>query len=1347
MAEGLEGTFLENIDNTESTCFKMSIGKVPEYDSKDKWPTYKLRLNSWLVANEVTDADKKKNILLAVIGNETLDLLISLSVPNRVEDSTFDALVNLLDDHFRAGVNAVSESLRFDMRNQLPNESVSDYVVAISKLSINAGFGTGNALYHRLRNKLICGLHENNSGIREALLREGDALTWENAKAIAMSMDVAQKHPCSNNSPPAASSSSTGVNKVRQYKKSHDSKQKHLKCTRCAGPHKANNCPNRHLSCKKCGKKGHFAKCCRTKTNDGRSGQVSVMESCEEINHMAEGVRSPITIPMKVEGKPIKLQLDTGCGLSLISSHVYQSKFSHCKLSPRPDLSLNSYTGHPVRVLGEINVDVSYRSVSCKLPLVVVEGRGTSLFGRNWLSHIKLAWNEIFTVGQVKSHSLDEVLSKHAQVFRSDCLGEISGFEASIELKPDCTPIFCKARTVPWMFRDKVDADLEKRISDGSLVPVQQSKWASPLVCVPKDQGKNVRICADYSVSVNKAIEDNVYPLPLPEDLFTSMKGEKFSKIDLASAYTQLKLDKKSQEILTMNTPKGLLMPTRLPFGVKVASMQFQKVLDQVLSGIPNTCCYIDDILVTGSNDHDHLKTLDEVFARLEKHGIKVNKQKSSFMQSSVSYLGHVLSKSGIAPNKERVRAIMEAKTPKKVEDVQQFMGMVNYYNRFIKQIATKAEPLYNLTRDGIKFVWSKECQTAFDTLKEELSRQTLLTRFDPKKQLVMACDASPYGVGAILSHREDDNSETPIAYASRTLSDAESNYAQTHREALSIMFGLKKFSKYLIGNKFTLITDHSSLSTVFNPNTKLESGVALSRLHRWKLILSEYDYKVEYRKGSQLCHVDYLSRAPLSSKESFEMDVNYFSVVDSLPVTADEIARETSKCSVLSKVRDFVKFGWPKHVSEVDLEPYFSKRSELSVDKGCILYGCRVVLPYCLIDRVISELHEDHSGVVRMKSVARSYFWFPNIDSTIETIAKECRECQMVGKSPPKTWYPFQFENKPWFRLHADFAEYEGQNYLIVVDSYSKWLHVESMSSITSSKAILSLRQLFSTHGLCAILYTDNATSFTSAEFEGFLKSNGIVHKYSPPYHAASNGQAERCVQTAKNFLKKLRGGFKDRNLALSRFLLGYNTTNHATTGRAPCELLMGRQLRTLFTLMKPSLQADVDKAQDRSYVEGSISKSREFQSGDSVKVRNMIGRDKWLFGHVVKRIGPLRYLVRIGSRVRYCHLDHLLSAGTHTDDNDYNPNHPHYPNAVRQGLSDDTANQANGNHQTTSLQRSSEVDGSTQDVPITSPTATPSSDTQSRRSLSNTPPPATPTIPRRSNRVRKPPERYVPA
>ena len=248
MAEGLEGTFLENIDNTESTCFKMSIGKVPEYDSKDKLPTYKLRLNSWLVANEVTDADKKKNILLAVSGNETLDLLISLSVPNRVEDSTFDALVNLLDDHFRAGVNAVSESLRFDMRNQVPNESVSDYVVAISKLSINEGFGTGNALYHRLRNKLICGLHENNSGIREALLREGDALTWENAKAIAMSMDVAQKHPCSNNSSPAASSANTGVNKVRQYKKSHDSKQKHLKCTRCAGPHKANNCPNRHLS-------------------------------------------------------------------------------------------------------------------------------------------------------------------------------------------------------------------------------------------------------------------------------------------------------------------------------------------------------------------------------------------------------------------------------------------------------------------------------------------------------------------------------------------------------------------------------------------------------------------------------------------------------------------------------------------------------------------------------------------------------------------------------------------------------------------------------------------------------------------------------------------------------------------------------------------------------------------------------------------------------------------------------------------------------------------------------------------------------------------------------------------
>jgi hypothetical protein len=562
-------------------------------------------------------------------------------------------------------------------------------------------------------------------------------------------------------------------------------------------------------------------------------------------------------------------------------------------------------------------------------------------------------------------------------------------------------------------------------------------------------------------------------------------------------------------------------------------------------------------------------------------------------------------------------------------------------------------------------------------------------------------------------------------------------------------MFGLKKFAKYLIGNKFTLITDHSALQTVFSPNAKLESGVALSRLHRWKLILNEYDYTVEYRKGSELCHVDYLSRAPLSSDESFEMEVNYFSIVDDLPVTADEIARETSRCPILSKVRDYVKFGWPKHVSDVDIEPYFSKRGDLSVDKGCILNGCRVVLPYCLIDRVMSELHQEHAGAVRMKSVARSYFWFPNVDRTIETIAKECRECQMVGNSPPKAWYPFQFENKPWFRLHADFAEYDGQNYLIVVDSYSKWLHVEPMSSITSSKAILSLRQLFSTHGLCAILYTDNAMSFTSAEFERFLKSNGIVHKYSPPYHAASNGQAERCVQTAKSFLKKMRGSAKDRNLALSRFLLGYNTTNHATTGRTPCELLMGRQLRTLFTLMKPSLQEDVDKSQDRSYVDGSSSKSREFKVGESVKVRNMIGRDKWLFGTVVRRIGPLKYLVRVGSRVRYCHLDHLISTGTQNDDYDYDLNHPPNPNVMRQDLSHDTFSEARVTAATTSPQRSTEADATTASaspMPDTSPipSASPMVTTQASRSQTATP--STP-VPRRTSRVSKPPDFYKPS
>ena len=430
------------------------------------------------------------------------------------------------------------------------------------------------------------------------------------------------------------------------------------------------------------------------------------------------------------------------------------------------------------------------------------------------------------------------------------------------------------------------------------------------------------------------------------------------------------------------------------------------------------------------------------------------------------------------------------------------------------------------------------------------------------------------------------------------------------------------------------------------------------------------------------------------------------------------------------------------KHVSDIVSEAYFSKRSDLSMDKGCILYGCRVVLPYCLIDRVMSELHEDHSGVVRMKSVARSYFWFPNVDSTIETIAKECRSCQMVGNSAPKTWYPFQFENKPWFRLHADYAEYEGQNYLIVVDSYSKWLHVEPMSSITSSKTIISLRRLFATHGLCAILYTDNAKSFTSAEFESFLKSNGIIHKYSPPYHAASNGQAERCVQTAKSFLKKVKGSVNDRNVSLSRFLLGYNSTDHATTGRASCELLMGRQLRTLFTLMKPSLQADVDKSQDRSYVDGSKSKSRDFKVGDSVKVRNMIGRDKWLFGTVVKQVGPLRYLVRIGTRVRYCHLDHLVSASTINDDSDYELNHPQFPIKPNDTFSQQPCIAP----PTTSLPRSSADSYAAQSNTHTTPT-------KSTVSLPNTPElPTTPSpiktsILRRTTRDRRPPDRYKPS
>ncbi|XP_063543169.1 uncharacterized protein K02A2.6-like [Cydia strobilella] len=411
---------------------------------------------------------------------------------------------------------------------------------------------------------------------------------------------------------------------------------------------------------------------------------------------------------------------------------------------------------------------------------------------------------------------------------------------------------------------------------------------------------------------------------------------------------------------------------------------------------------------------------------------------------------------------------------------------------------------------------------------------------------------------------------------------------------------------------------------------------MAAKRLQHYAIFLSAFNYTIKHISTDRN-PADYLSRLPKENDDTkyHALCINNTEIVNVKYINESEmkslnwklIQKNTKKDVILSKVRMYCQDGWPEKVSDKNLNPYYLRRHEISTDRDCIMWGHRIVIPENLQQTILEELHLTHFGTSRMIEMAKAYFWWPKLNECIEKVAGSCKLClenrHNPSKAAPKCW---PIPPGPWFRIHADFlGPLLGKMYLIIVDSYSKWPEAFLMTNIGSSLTITKFKELYLRYGFPVHLVTDNGTAFTSHEFQEFCRVTGVKHTFTAPHYPATNGAAERFVETFKSHMKKIIESGKSQNYALGIFLFDYRTTTHKTSGVTPARLMMGRELRNRFSLLRPApIYQNLVEAQEKQLKYAKGARILELSEGDLVNVKEFRRGKKWSKGHIVKVLMP---------------------------------------------------------------------------------------------------------------------------
>ena len=764
--------------------------------------------------------------------------------------------------------------------------------------------------------------------------------------------------------------------------------------------------------------------------------------------------------------------------------------------------------------------------------------------------------------------------------------------------------------------------EIEKLVKLGvcQRASASQSEWASPLMvarkpcvnpcnCTPTVPCGGWRVCGDYR-RLNAITQDDKYPVRSIHDFNAELHGKTiFSKIDLMKGYHQIPVAPDDVKKTGIITPFGLFVFPRTPFGLKNAGQDFQRLMDAILGDIPRVYVYIDDILVASESPEQHLEDLKTVFKILSDNGLVVQRSKCVLGKSELEFLGYHVDVNGIAPLPTRVEAIRAVPAPTSIKELQRFLGMVNYYRRFLRKAAHHLHPMFNALKGPTKkkgeprpkpriLTWNEELQQSFDAIKEALATATLLHHPRPNAPLALTTDASKYAIGGVLEQLGPNGWE-PLSFYSAKLEDNQIDWPAFDRELLAMFRSVRHFRPMVEGHAFTIFTDQQALV----PSMRKKSDPLTPRQTYQLTCVSEYSTNIQYIEGKSNVVADALSRPPGCDKRVVssiqdqnipdEKHVFIIAMIDAGILNDPDVSphdsiqpHKTDDLAAVVNAISNINVNLHDMAQEQALDPDYVRMSsnartnlnfkkvnlgetEIIVD---VSNGpARPFVPYSWRRRIFDAIHGlDHPGVERTRQAICAKFVWPSIRQDVSRWARECQSCQRA-KVTRHTVAPigqYRMPTKRFQHWNVDIVSLPPSNgfrYLLTaVDRLTRWPIAIPMSDITAASVIDAFTHgVIASFGIPEDVTTDNGSQFTSAVWQQLMATWGVKSHLTTPYHPEANGLVERFHRRLKEALNALATDEPEQWFwRLPCALLAIRTTLKPDVGSSPADLVFGEGL-----------------------------------------------------------------------------------------------------------------------------------------------------------------------------------------